>query len=254
MFLVGLQPECIPETGHGDHFGRAAAGGPCVFQGRVSPVEIMHRDQDPGFDAEDKIVGTRLKHDALARIHGEKGHVDRFLSDRLDGLAEFRFGLLYFLHGGFLAPVPEIQVSRVKEACSAEVGQETDAQVRRIESGYGHLVGKLQRVAGSHPFSARPHGHVRGNDVGHVGAAAPAEDDGIQMVNVFVADENKDVFEPLKFFGRDLEAGGKFPALPAPVIENKQRMIVRNGKTAVIIMGDDIVLFHADAHLHGYGE
>ena len=79
----------------------------------------------------------------------------------------------------------------------------------------------------------------------------PGEDHGIEMVDMLMADENEDVVVSLQLFGRDLFVRGQFPALSAPVVEDGQRMPARNGKTAVIVMGDQQVLLHEDVHLHG---
>ena len=71
------------------------------------------------------------------------------------------------------------------------------------------------------------------------------------MVNVFMADEHKHVFKLLQQFSGDLLFRFQFTVFPAPIVKNHKRPFARDGKTAVVIMGDQQILLHADAHLHG---
>ena len=71
------------------------------------------------------------------------------------------------------------------------------------------------------------------------------------MINMFMADENKDVLKLLQLFRVQLHFRGKLPVFSAPVVKDSQRAFACNGKTAVIVMGDQQILFHEKAHLHG---
>ena len=71
------------------------------------------------------------------------------------------------------------------------------------------------------------------------------------MVDMFMADKDKDVVILFQFFRCELLFRGQFSPFSAPVIEDGQRVLARNGKTAVIEMGDQQVLLHEEVHLHG---
>ena len=102
-----------------------------------------------------------------------------------------------------------------------------------------------------HAFSAGTDRHIRGDDPGDVPGLVPGEDDGIQVVDMLVADKNEYVVVRAELFGGQLKFGRQLPALPAPVVKDQQRMFSRDGKTAVVIMGDQKRMLHADVSLHG---
>ena len=160
MVFIGLDAKPVSVAGQGDDLRRPAAGRTGIVQRGIRPAEVMHRNQDPGFDAENKKVRAGVKHGALPGIHREEGHVDLFLFKRFDRLPEFSVRLFNFLHGGFIPPVPEVQVSRVEKPDAAEIGQETDAEIGGIKRGDRKLVRQLQRIAGGHSFAPGPHRHV----------------------------------------------------------------------------------------------
>ena len=211
----------------------------------------MHRDQDPRLDGEDEVVGAGLEHCPLPGIHREEGHVDLLPGDRLDGLAEFLVRFLDLLFGGFFPPVPEIQVSGMEEAQAEEIHQEADAQVRGIKGGDGHFVRKPDGIPGRHALPAGADRHIRGDDPGDVPGFVPGEDDRIQVIDMFVADENEYFVIRAELFGCQLQLGCQLPALPAPVVKDQQRMFSRDGKTAMVIMGNQKRMLHADVYLHG---
>ena len=90
------------------------------------------------FDTHDKVVCAGFEHRALPGIHREEGNIDVFAADGGYDLAEFGIRLLNILHGGFLPPVPEIQVSGMEDAQAVEIDKKTDAQVGGVKCGDFH--------------------------------------------------------------------------------------------------------------------
>ena len=211
----------------------------------------MHGNHDSRFHTENKEVGPCLKHGSLPRIQREESYVDLLPADGGYGFPEFRVRFLNFLHGGFFPPVPEIQVSGMEEAQAEEIHQEADAQVRGIKGGDGHFVRKPDGIPGRHALPAGADRHIRGDDPGDVPGFVPGEDDRIQVIDMFVADENEYFVIRAELFGGQLQLGRQLPALPAPVVKDQQRMFSRDGKTAMVIMGDQKRMLHADVYLHG---
>ena len=72
------------------------------------------------------------------------------------------------------------------------------------------------------------------------------------MVDMVVADENIDIRIRFETLRRQLEGWVKLALFPAPVIENKQGFIARNGKSAVIVMCYLKGNVHNPAHLRSY--
>ena len=71
------------------------------------------------------------------------------------------------------------------------------------------------------------------------------------MIDMLMADEDKNVLELFQFVRGQLPVRSQFPVLTAPVVKNYQRPLACDGKTAVIVMGDQQILLHEVAHLHG---
>ena len=212
----------------------------------------MHGDQQAGLHAEDKGVGARIKQATLAGIHREECHVDGLAFQRNDGLLEVLIRLFDLLEGGFLPPMPEVQVTGVEELDALQVHQKGHTQVGGLKGADLHVFAHGVAVAGRHALAAGAHRHIVGNDVGHGEFLAPLEHLGIHMIRVLVAHKHHDLLEVLQFFRRDALGEGEFPMLASPIIEDQQRVIQRGGKTAVMIIGDIEQLLHGmSASLNG---
>ena len=77
----------------------------------------MHGNQNPRLEVHQKITGTGIVHSALTRIKRKEGNVNHGLSlnERIQTVVKILFGGFDFHNGGFIAPVPEIEISGMKQ-------------------------------------------------------------------------------------------------------------------------------------------
>ena len=71
------------------------------------------------------------------------------------------------------------------------------------------------------------------------------------MINMLVADKNKNVMIRPHLLGSQFQVGSQFPVFSAPLVKDQQLMFPGDGKAAMVIMSAKIRMLHADAHLHG---
>ena len=97
---------------------------------------------------------------------------------------------------------------------------------------------KVQPVPGRHAPAPRTDRHVGGDDIRNIRLLLPGEDDGIQMIDMFMGNEDIDLPVARKLLRKKLAAAAQLAVLPPPVIKNEKKVSRLNGKTAVIIMSD----------------
>ena len=136
--------------------------------------------------------------------------------------------------------MPEVQVSGVEDLQAFEIHQEADAQVRGIEGGDLHIVAEADDIPRSHTAAAGADRHIRGNDILDPGHVLPGEDNGIHMVRMVMADKYVDLFIRPEGLRRDAVLLRELFPLAQPVIEDQHGILARNGKTAVVVVRNEI--------------
>ena len=136
-------------------------------------------------------------------------------------------------------------------AQAVEIDQETHAQVGGVIGGDVHTRYGRIGIPGGHALSARADRHVGRNDIGNVGQFFPGKYDGIQVIDVLVADKHHNVREGADLFLAQLPVFGQLHILSAPVIKYQQGIAARDGETAVVVMNDGISGTQKNCHLHG---
>jgi hypothetical protein len=134
--------------------------------------------------------------------------------------------------------VPEIQDSGVKDLPPVKIQQEGNPQIRGGKGRDPDAGIQLQRIPRGHALSPGADGRVGGDNVADGSGILPGENNGIHMVNVLVGDKDENLSVGQKLLGRNLIVSLQLMLLAPPVIKDKKKIILFDGKAAVIVMRD----------------
>ena len=84
--------------------------------GDIGSALKVHRDKDLGLDGHDEITRARVIHTALTGIDREERDVDLLRGDRRDAVIKRTLGGFDFRDGGFIPPMPEVQIAGMEQA------------------------------------------------------------------------------------------------------------------------------------------
>ena len=159
----------------------------------VRPPLKVHRDEDLGLDGHDEIARARVVHAALTGIDREKCHVDLLLGNRRDAVVERALGGFDFRDGGFVPPVPQVQVARVEQRDARKIDVERNAIVRRAV-GVHRQRAERARLAGGHAHALVGLRNVKPEDIGCVFAAQIVDRRG-KVIVVVMTDKHVQLFK-----------------------------------------------------------
>ena len=153
----------------------------------------MHGNEEFGLYGHDEIARARVVHAALTGIDREERDVDFLFGDRRDAVVKRALSGFDFRDGGFVPPMPQVQIARVEQRDACKIDIERNAFVRRAVGMDGQRA-ETALVAGGHAHAAMRFGNVKAQNVRRLFAAQIVDRRG-KMVVVVVADEHIQLFK-----------------------------------------------------------
>ena len=132
VFILGqVQVDMVACRVEGDDTRERRFAGDGKAHGDIGSALKVHRDKDLGLDGHDEIARARVIHTALTGIDREERDVDLLRGDRRDAVIKRTLGGFDFRDGGFIPPMPEVQIAGMEKRDARKTDEEGNAFIRR---------------------------------------------------------------------------------------------------------------------------